>query len=723
MKEHAARVLEERNRAFRVLYDTVIEVEGATDEQVYAIICRNLRKITNAKFAALASYDSNSTQLTLETIEPEECVPSDFTWEKRDGVPLSQCETDRFKRSRIKVLENTDPGLLDLPFQCGVRRPVATDDDKCYQLSCVRENELIAVCQVCLPSARKLKLKDIVDTYLNLAGMILQRVNAVRAMRESEEFVSTILNSMSVGVVVIDPDTHTVIEANSSVCELTGNSREQIIGHSCHRLICEARAGHCPITDLGQNVDLAERTLRRTSGETIPVLKSVVPVTRRGRKYLIETVTDIRERKRAEEEIRQAHEQTEQLLTSMSAILIGTDTQHTITRWNAAAAKTFGITADAAVGQPLRNCVADLEWEQLEQTLEDCCQTGESSNLDDIRFRSAEVGDRILSLLINRINHNADQPCPGMVIAGTDVTERRNLESQLEHARKMESVGQLAAGIAHEINTPTQYVSDNTRFLEDAFNDVLRLLNKYGDLLATSRGENFAPRMVAEVEAALAEVDIDFLVNEIPKAIDQSLDGLGRVARIVRAMKDFSHPGSDEKEYIDLNKAIEGTVTVAQNEWKYVADLVNEFDPALPLVPCHAGDINQVILNLIVNSSHAIADVINAGTTSRGKITISTRHDNGWAEIRVRDTGTGIPETSCHRVFDQFYTTKIVGKGTGQGLALAHNVIVEKHGGTITFETEMGLGTTFIIRLPLVKPASEQILPEALLAESSGDQA
>jgi two-component system, NtrC family, sensor kinase len=289
-----------------------------------------------------------------------------------------------------------------------------------------------------------------------------------------------------------------------------------------------------------------------------------------------------------------------------------------------------------------------------------------------------------------------------------DITEQKRLEKerslmeiQLRQALKLESIGQLAAGIAHEINTPTQYIGDNTRFVQDVFGDLLGLLGQYEKLLAANRAGEVSPKLIAEVDDALAKADLSYLVEEIPKAIAQSLQGVERVTKIVRAMKDFSHPGSDEKTPLDLNKAIDSTITVARNEWKYVAEMVMDFDSALPLVPCLPAEFNQVILNLIVNAAHAIADVVGDGGNGKGTITVTTRRAEGGAiEIRIQDTGGGIPEKVRDRIFEPFFTTKAVGKGTGQGLAIARSVIVDKHGGTIHFETEIRKGTTFIIRLP-----------------------
>ena len=216
------------------------------------------------------------------------------------------------------------------------------------------------------------------------------------------------------------------------------------------------------------------------------------------------------------------------------------------------------------------------------------------------------------------------------------------------------------------------------------------------------------PELIAATTTAAA-ADIAYLTEELPKSIEQTLQGVARVAKIVRAMKDFSHPGAVEKVPTDLNHAVESTVTVAHNEWKYVADLDLVLDPQLPRVSCLPGELNQVILNLVINAAHAIGDVVGDGAGGKGRIRVSTSRQGDWAEIRVQDSGTGIPEAVRGRIFDPFFTTKAVGKGTGQGLTIAHLVVVKQHGGTIEFETALGKGTTFIVRLPFQpSPALER---------------
>jgi len=282
-----------------------------------------------------------------------------------------------------------------------------------------------------------------------------------------------------------------------------------------------------------------------------------------------------------------------------------------------------------------------------------------------------------------------------------DIKERDLMEIQLRHAQKLESIGQLAAGIAHEINTPTQFVGDNLRFLQDSFQDLGRALQSYSDLLALAQQGDVDPSRLSNIASAVAAADINYLAAEIPTAISQALEGVDRVARIVCAMKEFSHPDAGDKKPTDLNEAIQSTITVCRNEWKYVAELKADLSDGLPLVPCIRGDFNQVILNLVVNAVHAIADTPAARAGDKGAITVSTRASGDSVEIRIADSGMGVPEGIRGKIFDPFFTTKGVGKGTGQGLFLAHNVIVEKHGGTIAFETEVGRGTTFIIRLPV----------------------
>lgn len=286
--------------------------------------------------------------------------------------------------------------------------------------------------------------------------------------------------------------------------------------------------------------------------------------------------------------------------------------------------------------------------------------------------------------------------------------KRREAEEEREGARRLESIGRLAAGLAHEINTPTQYVGDNTYFLKESFHELIPVLRKAEELADAVYSGTESSEFADEVKVALGEADVDYLVKEIPSTFEQSLYGIDCVRKIVQSMKEFSHPHSEGMTKIDLNRSIEVTIVVTTSEWTQVAEVETDFDLDLPLVSCLPGEINQVFLNLIVNAAHAIADVVGDGRGGKGTITISTRRDGDFVELSIVDTGSGIPEEARGRIFEPFFTTKEVGKGSGQGLTIAHSVVVNKHGGTLDFTTEIGKGSTFIIRLPLISQGAEE---------------
>ncbi|MBT8002361.1 MAG: sensor histidine kinase [Rhodospirillales bacterium] len=277
--------------------------------------------------------------------------------------------------------------------------------------------------------------------------------------------------------------------------------------------------------------------------------------------------------------------------------------------------------------------------------------------------------------------------------------EKENIAGELREAQKLEAVGQLAGGIAHEINTPSQYIGDNLKFLSDAHEDLFSLVEKCLVLTEAAGGRDGLSSLANDVNALCDEIDLEYLREEIPSATKQSIAGIGQVSRIVLAMKEFSHPGTKEKSLADINRALENTITISRNEWKHVAELTSTLDDALPAVSCLAGEINQVFLNLIVNAAHAITEKQNG--SGMGQIKVSTRTDGENVIIRIGDDGTGIPEEVQDQIFNPFFTTKELGQGTGQGLAISRDIVVKKHGGTISFDTEAGKGTTFIVSLPI----------------------
>ncbi|MGE0395084.1 MAG: nitrogen regulation protein NR(II) [Kofleriaceae bacterium] len=292
----------------------------------------------------------------------------------------------------------------------------------------------------------------------------------------------------------------------------------------------------------------------------------------------------------------------------------------------------------------------------------------------------------------------------GAILVSQDVTERKRVEAELLASRHMALLGSLAAGVAHEINTPIQFVKDSVEFLSGAAEDLLKMIETVRDLHALVATNPQFDHIRAAAEAAEQRADLSYLEENVPPAFARCLDGLKQISKIVRSLKDFAHPSGEDVVAVDLNSLVESAITIAVNEYKLVADLHVELGD-LPPVYCHPTEIRQVVLNLLVNAAHAIADVVK-GTNRKGVITVATRMDGAGAVISVRDTGTGIPPAIRTRIFDPFFTTKEVGRGTGQGLSIAWSMVKEHHGGELTFETEVGQGTTFFVRLPMIAEAA-----------------
>jgi PAS domain S-box-containing protein len=341
--------------------------------------------------------------------------------------------------------------------------------------------------------------------------------------------------------------------------------------------------------------------------------------------------------------------------------------------------------AELGAGDQLTEVLATVEPEVL--------SGGQAVENRRLQITAPERGGVDLLLSVLPQTDETGRVC-GVIGVAADVTHLTTLERQLAQATRLESIGQLAAGIAHEINTPVQYVSDNTRFLTDSFTEVLTTLRA---VQALAVGDDPA---AGRLRTALAGMDLEFLAEEIPSALSQSQEGLTRVAQIVRAMKDFSHPGQGRGES-DLNRAVESTVQVSRNEWRYVAEVDLDLGPDLGLVPCFEGELKQVLLNIIVNAAQAIAGAPgHAGGQVLGRIAIRTERTGDGVQITISDDGPGMDDTVRSKIFDPFFTTKPVGKGTGQGLSMAYAVIVQKHGGTLDVVSAPGEGSTFTITLP-----------------------
>ncbi len=397
---------------------------------------------------------------------------------------------------------------------------------------------------------------------------------------------------------------------------------------------------------------------------------------------------------------------------------------------NRAVTRDYGYEPSELIGDgPATFFASDLNHVQLERIIE--AITGGRELRTELRARRRDGSIFWVGFFIAPLRDAAGiiTHCIGV---GADITARieqeraqRQLQDQLysemqdgermsmelQVAQKLESVGRLAAGIAHEINTPIQYVGDGVAFLQSAYADLERQLEVYREAFKRLAAEESPAAVIESVVKAQSAADLEFLRIEAPKAFERTLQGVERVAAIVCAMKEFAHPDAHEHSPADLNHAIETTLVVAHNEYKYAAIVETKFGP-LPEVMCNVGELNQVFLNLIVNAAHAIQE--SGKDVSTGRITIATARNRDSVVICIADNGCGIPQKNLEKVFDPFFTTKEVGRGTGQGLAIAHTIVIEKHGGSIDIHSTVGVGTQFIVRLPVAGRAVESHSADSL---------
>lgn len=360
----------------------------------------------------------------------------------------------------------------------------------------------------------------------------------------------------------------------------------------------------------------------------------------------------------------------------------------------------LGISSEEALGKLCYHCIHQQGCVVDNCLQERMLQDGKSHMLDlyDKRL-GGHVEVRIFPYWIN----------PGEILGSVHIVrnineriqaleEKETLQKQLLHAQKLESVGQLASGIAHEINTPVQFINTNINFIEESFSEIEKCIDSIVDFFENHQKKEIYTEVII---SKTQELDWDFLKEEIPKSIEQSKDGLQRVTSIVQAMKSFSHPGGQGKVESDINRIIMTTITVSRNEWKYVSTIETDLDAKIHSVWCDANAISQVILNMLINAAHAIENRLGRNPVGdKGMIKINTSQKENYVLIKISDSGSGIPKEIQRKIFDPFFTTKEVGRGTGQGLAIAHDIICTKHNGKITFETEENVGTTFIIELP-----------------------
>lgn len=416
---------------------------------------------------------------------------------------------------------------------------------------------------------------------------------------------------------------------------------------------------------------------------------------------LLEAVTNevnkIIKQKESEEKVKTQWKYYRALKDNSPEGIVTLDQDRKVVDVNPAFIKIFGYSLDTLKHQKLHDFILPQRLAGKGNEIIEKIKNGKNIFTNSVRktAKGKEIHCSVIGAPINIDSQHMDY-----FLIYRNIDREKKLELQLMQANKMEAIGQLAAGIAHEINTPTQYVNSNIEFFKDNIPRLINLMDEYNQFYPYLK-ENIDNTQIESLKDKAENVDLEFLKNEINSALSDSIEGLNKISNIVDAMRTFSHPGNDEKQEININSIIEKTITVSRNEWKYDAILKTNLEKNPTPIPVYQQQISQVILNLIVNATHAIQDKIQKTGEAKGIIKIESLSRMEYLVIKVSDNGCGIPEDIRDKVFNPFFTTKEVGQGTGQGLSMAYNVIVENHDGNIYFETESGKGTTFIIELPI----------------------
>ncbi|MES9972365.1 MAG: ATP-binding protein [Candidatus Thiodiazotropha sp.] len=408
------------------------------------------------------------------------------------------------------------------------------------------------------------------------------------------------------------------------------------------------------------------------------------------------------------------------LFESLSSPVILCDENGKVDNYNNAAGRLL-LGCDTPGSRYYAEHRNDLEPPGLRHELGKMKQKGLDHWELEKRYTTPE-GDRTFAVRIERML-DVSQMFSGYTIIFNDITEaiqwgaqlaqinREQMEliedlnctrQHLVQSEKMAAIGQLASGVAHEINTPIQYIGENMQFMRDAFEDLLETAKGYLNLLSAVEGGNVPRDLAAQARSEVEDADLEYLFDELPVALRQSLEGVEKVSGIVSAMKEFARPGTNDKVETDINAAVMSTLEVSASEWKYHAEIETDLDSALPPVPVVPNDINQALLNIIVNAAVAVRDCVeHKGSHGKGKISLKTRRDQDWVVIEIGDTGCGIPPEIQSKIFDPFFTTRDVGQGTGQGLTVAYLAVVKKHAGKIELLSSSEQGTLFEVRLPI----------------------
>ncbi len=538
---------------------------------------------------------------------------------------------------------------------------------------------------------------------------VTERIQTEARLLDSEAHYRALFKEAGDGILIRDRQ-GSYLNANQRLLDMLGYRLDEFRLLNNEALIHPADLDHFSVEEVARRCEngetlVLERRYRRRDGGYVPV-QLTVRMADPANGIIQALVRDITERKRAEETLIRQTEILQKVFDNLPVMIgfIGADGRHVLVNrewerrlgWSLEEVRQCGLDVFA-------ECYPDPQYRQR------VLQFVADSNGEWTDFRAHTKSGRVIET-----SWAAVRLSDGTTIGiGQDVTARKaaavalkvehhrreRMEAELRLAQKLESVGQLAAGIAHEINTPMQYIGDSVQFLRFAFDDLLNIFSKFQPCIKALSAAGGHEDLVHALEVAQEDADLPYLTKQAPRAFDRTVEGIERVSSIVRAMREFAHPDQKEKAPADINRALQNVLTVSLNEYKYVAEVVTAFDE-LPMVVCHLGEISQVFLNLVVNAAHAIEELVR-GTDQKGLIGVRTYFNGESVHVTIEDTGCGIPEDVQPRIFDPFFTTKPVGKGTGQGLAISRSIVVDKHGGRLTFDTVVGRGSAFHVDLPV----------------------
>jgi two-component system, NtrC family, sensor kinase len=405
---------------------------------------------------------------------------------------------------------------------------------------------------------------------------------------------------------------------------------------------------------------------------------------------------ELDERRKVEAALRISESEFAAIFETASDGIVIINEDAVIVRCNSAVRQMTGLSAEQLTGASFASLLGNVAGRPCDEAFREFLERVAGNSAQEFELKG--IDNAIIPVAISTSEFYIVNT-RRFTVTLRDMSEQKQLQRDLYQAQKLESIGQLAAGIAHEINTPMQCVSGNVEFLRNCYERLFQVLDNYQEYLEGPELSWLERKHT--MDQLKEQCHYNHIREQAPPAIEEAADAVQKVIEIVRAMKAMSHPGTQEKVPTDVNELVRSATTISRNRWKYAAELKLDLNPQLAHIMALPAELNQVMLNLIVNAGDAVLDKIGEDRNGDGLITIRTRNESDGVLIEVEDTGMGIPDDVKERIFDPFFTTKEVGKGTGQGLAISYDVVVNKHGGRISVETVPGIGTTFTVWLPL----------------------